>query len=792
MNNYQQIINDLKAFAEKPENVEITNTGEAMIERFGKEIIFKIVYDRANDKHNIVDENGHTHSYQSFLTKNIARLDILANRLIEAQENNEKLIGEEPFVEGDGLLKTFSNSFIGEQGKALNLLQAECDDLLPFGTKITFITADAGHGKTYLLKQFQYQQAKRYLKGESPYLFLHIDLQGRQLVRLDEAIMRDLGEIRFSGLFMSSIYTLMQKNFLVLAIDGFDELAAESGNTEALGALANLIQQMDGKGTFIAASRRTFFDHDDYIKKSKLLPRSTNTNDCVFNELKLCNWTKSENIQYLTDYFILKNCSLEPETIYSEILSLISNNSEHAFVSKPFLFSKIIKGIVDYKKTPAEFIGQIDNSLEGVASIINQFIKREVSDKWITREGIPYLSELQHHILLATIAEEMWLAQTEKISVEEVIFITKMLCEDWKIIDDKKQTEITRMVGMHALLVPYNNDMTLRKFDHPEFKNYFIAQSLVKIIKNAIEFNNNKFAQLKKFLEHSQLPDAVGLYTCNILKNSNEIPKIIEVLEKSLSDEWKPSLLHLNIGTLIPFLLNGYKPSETLKFGSKLDKGITKITYSGIIFENKCFENIVLSNGYFLNINFRNLVLKNVSFINCIFNQITLDNNSKLVFENVIIEKTEIHSVIEKDGEDITRQAYDPQTIYYILKSHKLIWKDYEEEYLKDDTIEKLEIEDTFIRKQTYRFLNTFNRTSLVTDFNLQFRFKESEIEFLETEIIPLLEKYEILRETDTKQIRQSKGRGWRLVHRLEDIFKADNQSKTTTLEKFWNEINNK
>jgi hypothetical protein len=792
MNNYKQIIEDLKAFSEKPENVEVTNTGESIIERFGKEIIFKIIYDRENDKYNITDQEGQTYSYSTFLTKYIARLDILANRLIESRENSQKIIGEEPFVEGEGILKTFNNSFIGEKGKVLDLLKKECDDLLPFSTKVTFITADAGHGKTYLLKEFQYQQAKRYLKGESPYLFLHIDLQGRQLVRLDEAIMRDLGEIRFSGLFMSSIYTLMKKNFLVLAIDGFDELAAESGNNEALGSLSNLIQQMEGKGTFIAASRRTFFDHDDYIKKSKLLPRSFVSNDCVFNELKLSNWSKSENIQYLDDYLIIKNCSLEPEKTYDEISNLVQNNTEHAFLTKPFLFSRIIKGIVEYSKSPSEFIGNIDDSLDGIASIINQFIKREVSDKWITREGVPYLTEKQHHILLSSIAEEMWLAQSERISVDEIIFITKVLCDEWKINDDKRQTEITRMVAMHALLVPYNNDMNYRKFDHPEFKNYFIAQALVNLIDSSIKNGNSKYNNLKKFLEHSQLPDAVGLYTCNLLKSCDDIPKILDVLEKSVSKEWKPSLLHQNIGTLVPFLLNNYTSKNTLIFGTSLEKGLSKITYSGLIFENKEFKNIGFSYGLFININFRNLIMNNISFNNCIFTQILFDKSSKYNFENIIIENSEIHSIIEKNGDEISRQAYEPLLIYQILKSYNILWLDYEKEFLREEDEEQIRIEETPIRKQAYRFLNTYNRTSLVTDFNLQIRFKPNEIDLILGEIIPLLEKYNIIKEADTKQIRQSKGQGWRLLERLEDIFKADNLNNFTNLEKFWNELNNK
>lgn len=70
--------------------------------------------------------------------------------------------------------------------------------------------------------------------------------------------MYELGELRFSGLYYSSIIALMRRNLIILGIDGFDELAAEVGGETALGSLKDLVTKMNGTGTLIAASRRTF------------------------------------------------------------------------------------------------------------------------------------------------------------------------------------------------------------------------------------------------------------------------------------------------------------------------------------------------------------------------------------------------------------------------------------------------------------------------------------------------------------------------------------------------------
>ena len=62
------------------------------------------------------------------------------------------------------------------QGKAMPLLYEESKNTALIGTKISFVTADAGHGKSMLLRHFQYSQAQKYLDNNTNFLFWHIDL----------------------------------------------------------------------------------------------------------------------------------------------------------------------------------------------------------------------------------------------------------------------------------------------------------------------------------------------------------------------------------------------------------------------------------------------------------------------------------------------------------------------------------------------------------------------------------------------------------------------------------------
>ena len=68
---------------------------------------------------------------------------------------------------------------------------------IPGETKLVFLTADAGHGKTALLRRLTRQFATLYREGKTDRLLLHIDTQGRSFVRLEEAIARDLGQLPY-------------------------------------------------------------------------------------------------------------------------------------------------------------------------------------------------------------------------------------------------------------------------------------------------------------------------------------------------------------------------------------------------------------------------------------------------------------------------------------------------------------------------------------------------------------------------------------------------------------------
>ena len=758
MINIKDIKNDIVSFADDEDDVIFERDGNIVFTRHGEDIQFTLFEE---DEKLFVSYNENKLPYKTFLAKEIAKLDLLANKILEKRNNLEI------YIDPKSRLITSSKKI---EGNAIELLQQECDESLLLGTKVTFVTADAGHGKTVLLKEYQVQQAKRYLKGKSNYLFWHIDLHGRDLVRLNEAIMYDLGDLRMSGLYESSIITLIKHHIIVLGIDGFDELAAEIGGENALGSLSSLVLKMEGKGNLVAASRRTFFNTQDFLKRTKLL-RQKVSQDCDFNELKISNWAKPENIEYLGYHY--KN----PEEKYIDIMMELKSPS-HPLLERPYLFTKVVSVLASDNIQASGLLKNASENLDSINGVIEAFIEREVS-KWKERDketGRPYLTFQQHLELLSAIAKEMWENQSDIISVEIIQFLLTILLDEWKI-EDKIKPIAVNMVVSHALLLPVPGKDNHRKFEHIEFKNYFLSKSLAELISIAIK--SNRLNPLKKFLYISQLPDSVARYYSETIDIMEKV-KVISVLHQIVESEWKPSYLLPNVGTLIPYVMDGLKNENIVSINKKL-------TFSSLIFEGKELQNVIFKEGNFINISFKNTQLKNVFFEQCVFNEIGLYFESSNVFETVVFKNCEIKSSaqISNDSEKLTE--YSPSIIKTSLIASGL---SFEEDNIPVSQAIRIPKSENFV-KCLKRVINKFNTTTYLYEVDILNEPHFNNTDTILNGVIPILEKYEIIEEKETKRTKQASSRAWRMTMKdIPDILIAEN-NESHPLNDFWVEVYN-
>lgn len=756
---FDSIIRDISSFVENEVDVIPDKKGHIVFEKGGTVYELEVLPqdDDGSIKVKYLDE---VMSYRTFLAKHLAHLDQLASKIL--QKNKDQ---GEHFV--DAMANMVDADETSLRGLGLELIEKECLEDSYIGTKLSFVTADAGHGKSMLLHHFQTQQAKKYIEGRSKFLFWHIDLNGRDLVRLNEAIMFELNELRFGGLYYSSILTLIRHKMIILGIDGFDELLAEMGGEMALSSITHLLEQMDGRGVIIAASRRTFFNSQDYAKRVGLLKSQT----CEFNELRICNWEKEQCVKYLETYTY-------GQDEYEKLLEVLKD-TKHPLLERPYLFTKLVSMSYDAGESPASFISNGDSNLDGMDGVIESFVKREVQ-KWHNYDketGLPYLKLEQHIELLSYIALEMWNDQRNTMSIEMIQIIVSILFEKWKVEENRKP-KITEMVKAHALLVNVEGKSSMRKFDHDEFRNYFLARALCDLMKTCIEERSSQ--SFRNVFSKAQMPDAVAMFVTSRLNGTKRL-MAAKLLQQLGVEEWKATYLQQNIGTFLPFLIDGIRPDETLEVGPKY-------VFSSMALSNKRIENIVFNQCNFINVSISDTRICNSKFINCSFTnlRIKVDGNhfdNVLFDENCIIDKL---TLVRADGLD--EVEYVPEYIFAMLRS--IGFGTSGNESSKEGALHE-EIVNIELYKSVKRLLNKFNQSPCIYEKNIQesYKYGFKNPDMVLHNILPLMVKHEIIESREGQRAKQAGTVCWYLkAQSVDEIFMGEAQSHSKYAA-FWSEV---
>ncbi|SMO55604.1 hypothetical protein [Propioniciclava tarda] len=763
----EEVLLDLAAFADDEDEVALGPDGHFMILRQGRELSGQIL-EEGDDIFVQVGEDLLT--YRQFLTVNLGRLDVLANRLLA------RAPGVPHFVEGPArLLRPASD--VEYATSAMHALDNELKQGSPFITRIVFVTADAGLGKTALLRELQARTASKFLAGQSRYLLWHLDLQGRQLLRLNEALMGDLGDLRMFGLWMPGLVRLMRSRALVVAIDGFDELSAEQGSNTSLGALASITAQLDGKGTIVAAARRTFFDADDYLRRAKMVQRST-TSPCEFVEMGLIPWGRRESVDLLDKYALETGGSTrfdspvgEPEDpvgLYERILEALGGVEDHPVLTRPFLLSRTAKAVVELGLSVDEFLRPGQDQFESIAALVDAFIQREVGEKWKDRvSGEPFLTVEQHSELLANVAEEMYQSATDRLPVPVIDTIASMLFDTWGIPQDSRQ-QVINMVRMHVLLIrPPESTEDMRSFDHPEFRDYFIAVALAgRLLEVALGHDRSGLA---RFLAVSQLSDSTARYVVGMLMlDEAKTIELLKALQSIVVTELRPTYLQLNVGTLLPFVLS-MRHTATWTFDAPAIS-------SSISWEGSNLAHTILHRVAFVNVSLDNVTWDDVQLRDCQLGDLQIGSHSQ--FSRVTLHGCSVDSV-RVGGQDSMRE-FSPDRIRAALESVGIFRVEDSEPRLTD-------FEDHLESVSAARALfSMFKRSTVVRETQIKLKLKGSS-DSLIGEIVEAAVANSIIESRTWRGAGQD--RIWQITARLDDVLRAESGAGLPNLVKFWKDI---
>lgn len=473
--------------------------------------------------------NGVRMNYKSFLaSRDLADLDQLAQFVVKTTPDEPGYVGTLAVASDDEDEET-------EPTEAVGLVETRSTEDLPFQeTRILLVGGEAGSGKTMALRRMTLLRAKKYMDGAAKSLFFYVDVQGRSLSRLDEAMARELDDLRAKFPY-NAVVPLVRRGLLIPVIDGFDELLGSGGYDEAFSSLAAFVAKLERSGVVIASARSSFFDYNSFREYASRFGYDGRLGYGV-DTVELKPWKDAQ-----ADDFVASKAkgqeSADAVQVLADFRQLRSDLGDRELLSKPFYVSRITDLLIE-----GESLSSGDTVIE---RLVDAFINRE-HGKLTSSDGTPLLSRDQHRLFLTEVAMEMWWEERRRLDSDTVQQLGALLAEDYGL-PRETVAAIQNRSSSYAFLKTAEPTKRELRFEHEVFYSYFLAEKLGQCLKDGSD-------DLRRFLERSVLDDMMVRRASRITGNASRA-----VVIESVCGVLRPGLMHTiaraNGGRLVAGLL---------------------------------------------------------------------------------------------------------------------------------------------------------------------------------------------------------------------------------------------
>jgi hypothetical protein len=301
-------------------------------------------------------------------------------------------------------LPTLQDSPQGNDVPGIDALRG-CEELLsaqvPGTTTVTYLTSDAGEGKTTLINALARKIADEYKRKERDWILLPVPLGGRAFLRFDELVVSALmNRFRFQYWFFEGFIELVRLGVVVPAFDGFEEMIVEGSSGEAVSALGNLMNQLNSEGRVLLAARKAFFEYQSFKTQARLFDAIGSDDSVSFSRLALQRWSREQ----FEEYGALRGRH-DASEIYDQVAARFA--ADHPLLTRAVLVRRLFdvtRGVRDV----GELLSRMGNKPQDYFhQFVLAIIEREASEKWLDkegREGRSLLSVDEHLALLAAVA----------------------------------------------------------------------------------------------------------------------------------------------------------------------------------------------------------------------------------------------------------------------------------------------------------------------------------------------------------------------------------------------------
>jgi hypothetical protein len=431
-------------------------------------------------------------TYASFLAgPQMGNLRALARNALHVISPLESFIPSTARLDGD----------VPRDGNALLLLTEAAkpeEDL----TSVVFVAADAGVGKTILLKEAVRNEAERYLRGESTSLWLYVDAQARRLAALDEALAGELDRLRAKFSFDAAL-PLVRTGALTLVIDGFDELIGSVGAyDEAFNGLADFIGNLEGGGTLIAAARSAYYEQEFLARVSRGLGRGDRW---VLKPLRLREWQMDQRALFVRqEASRLGILSGNIERIVERVESALGSGELAGVAGKPFFVDRTAGLVINDDLPESESVKGLLNRL------VDAYIDRDAS-KLLTGARTPLLSSAGLRAFFDELAIEMWRQESRELSRSSVRELAALLGE-LEGLDDDGVREVATRAPYFAMLREGSMPGSVA-WEHDVYFAFFLSRPLAEAISS---FDAKRLGRL---LRRGRLPEDAAAMVGNLTRH---------------------------------------------------------------------------------------------------------------------------------------------------------------------------------------------------------------------------------------------------------------------------------
>jgi hypothetical protein len=642
----------LASFADEPSDVDV-RLGKVVAQVREELIDITLSYSAGLERQLLVTENDAVLPARLWLTNRVARLPQLADRILAATAVSAPVAAQSPFVVPSGLLSADLSSDIDSESDicvndAVDALLEKATNPLPGATSVLYLTSDAGEGKTTVINRAARLQAERFKSKKVSTLVVPIPLSGRAFLTFDDAVIAALvNKLRFNYFYFDAFIELVKMGALVPAFDGYEEMLVEGSKGEAISALGNLVQTMESSGTLFIAARKAFFEYLSFKTQARLLD-AIGDRSASFSRLALSRW----NRQQFCEYGHLRNAS-EPEQMYQAVSARLTTN--HPLLTRAVLVRRMFD-VAAAGNNQADLIALLGNRPQDYFyTFVDAIVKREASEKWLSRVSgdvmEPLLTPEEHHQLLSLIAQEMWQSASTSLRYDVLDTIVELFAEG----ASKRGIAIRQIkerLRQHSLLAIDANRGQALAFDHEDFQNFYLGESLGGLLAKGTR------SDIQAFLSVNLVPSTtIEQAVQYVVRHLAPLESLIRTLSEINETESGFTFCKENCGSLAVRLTECLLPEHPtvllnkmfLSAGILAGRKLSRIQFSACQFQPTSLES-------------SSLIL--ASFINCEFERLEIP--SDITLSGCVFSSCRIDSLLLTPEDD---QIFDPAAVLRTLKS---------------------------------------------------------------------------------------------------------------------------